>query len=104
MVERILQRGERYDFRVIDQSFGAGAMEGTSAIRALRTGLSGSTGPPLINISCTGSHSDTFSSIIKAGADVVWTKPFPSWVDGSLQLEVKELLDKRRLQYGKTRG
>ena len=100
MVERILQRGERYDFLVIDQSFGFGAMKGSDAIRALRAGLSGSTGPPLVIISCTGSHGDTFTNIIEAGANVVWTKPFPSWVDGTLQLQLKGLLDKRRLKYG----
>jgi CheY-like chemotaxis protein len=81
----LIDQGEAFDIAIFDEDFGTGRMVGTEAIRRCRSaGLNA-----LVIISCTGAlvmvSADT---ILKQGADAVWSKPFPDWRNGDLQRSI----------------
>ena len=110
VIERLLHTGEQYDILVIDEAFSPGLMLGSEAIRLLRSKLLTSEGqPPLFIISCTGSvdcgaMSGKESALLQAGANLVWSKPLPNWVDGTLQRQLAAHLADRWRARGGTAG
>ena len=76
-----------YDLIVIDEKFGPDCIPGSAAIRQMRGDertAAVALGNPVI-ISCTGNAESEAANLKACGADDVWTKPFPTFRDGSLQ-------------------
>jgi CheY-like chemotaxis protein len=99
VLERMLQAGEHYDILSIDEHFGVNRLLGSEAIRQLRSKLRPDAGKPqLMIISCTGFvdlgvMADKEIYLLKAGADIVWTKPLPNWTDGTMQRQLAAHLE-----------
>uniref|UniRef100_A0A7S4BN71 non-specific serine/threonine protein kinase n=2 Tax=Chrysotila carterae TaxID=13221 RepID=A0A7S4BN71_CHRCT len=92
-----------FDVIVMDEIFSLDqkAMRGSEAIRQIRAfeeeaQASGARRRRrrLVVISCTGNANleEQKRALILAGCDAVWGKPFPDFVDGSMQTEVGRLL------------
>ena len=48
---------------------------------------------PICIVSCTGNTTAADKAeLLEAGADRVWSKPFPDFTDGTMQRELVELL------------
>jgi len=85
VLERVLRDGRTYDILVCDEHFGpSNAMRGSAAIQSLRSG--GFVG---VIVTCSGFADDgARQAMLASGADVVWSKPFPDWRDGSMQRDL----------------
>jgi len=89
-----------FDLIVMDEIFSADptAMRGSQAIAELRRRGIQNPRPPgvrrLVVISCTGNAklSEQKRALVAAGADTVWGKPFPDFIDGTMQSEVMRLV------------
>ena len=89
LAEVALEKAARvaYDLIVIDELFGPDCMPGSEAIRQMRGDertAAVALGSPVI-ISCTGNAESEVDNLKACGADEVWSKPFPTFRDGSLQ-------------------
>jgi len=96
VLERVITNGEKYDMLVLDEHYGSHEthMTGLQAIQRLRDEL---TDRPII-IHCTADGITGPPDAEWAGlVDYVWGKPFPSWTDGSMQSQLKCLLESRAL-------
>ena len=99
VVDRILNRGEKYDLLVLDENFGIGRTCGSEAILQLRDSWKATSENRPVVISCNGNGSDglfTPEERVDFGIDAVWGKPTPDWQDGTMQAILAELLEKRR--------
>eukprot|EP00965_Chrysotila_dentata_P087940 2903336-Pleurochrysis_carterae.AAC.2 len=86
-MERVFSAEPRFGLVIFDENFGADRINGSQAIRRIRqAGFMN-----LVIISCTGGLGGTSSEeeILACGADAVWGKPFPSWVDGTMQVSAR---------------
>ena len=99
VVDRILNRGEKYDLLVLDENFGIGRTCGSEAILQLRDSWKATSENRPVVISCNGNGSDglfTPEERVDFGIDAVWGKPTPDWQDGTMQAILAELLERRR--------
>jgi len=108
VLSRVLQKGERYDILVLDERFEGQAtstMAGSEAIKQLKSKLvavNGNRTAPVI-VSCSGSvgegvtFQDEIARLFAAGADLVWSKPFPDWrAGGPMQRQLARQLALKR--------
>ncbi|KAL1500157.1 hypothetical protein AB1Y20_012827 [Prymnesium parvum] len=91
VLEIILVQRKSFELILIDEQFETNKMTGSQAVAELRKDTSIS---PVI-ISCSGNElrmPDRFD-----GVDGVWSKPYPDWRDGSLQVQLERAFERRRL-------
>ena len=87
-----------YDLIIMDLNFGPGCMKGSTAIEQLRAveAASAWSQPPRAIIACSGNAATEGTNLIESGAEDVWSKPFPSFSDGSLQRRLAKLFAGRQ--------
>mmetsp|Transcript_57423 Transcript_57423/g.113982 ORF Transcript_57423/g.113982 Transcript_57423/m.113982 type:complete len:83 (-) Transcript_57423:218-466(-) len=76
----------------MDEHLGESAMLGTDVIRQLR---GANIHTPIISCSGNAAHEPTDpmnDKFWEAGANLVWSKPLPTWRDGTLQRQIRPLL------------
>ena len=85
-----LAPGHGFALLVIDEIFSDvdDLLRGSAAISLIREREAAEGMPRLPIISCTGNAAYDAERILACGADLVWNKPFPSFVDGSMQRDV----------------
>ena len=91
-LQRLLEQAELYDLIVMDEHFVGSEMLGTDVVRQLRAA---DVCTPIV--SCSGNAAQMPNAAMnnkfwEAGADLVWSKPLPSWRDGSLQAQLRQVL------------
>ena len=70
-------------------------MRGSDLMAWLRRSGGATADAVLLSCTATGDSEKEVERIRVAGADAVWSKPFPDFVDGSLQRGLLELLRAR---------
>lgn len=87
----VVDQGMHFDLMIIDEHFNPGGKSGSAAVKEIRSKSKDSG----VIILCTG-NSESIAEKLPGGlVDAVWGKPFPSWRDGSMQMQLYELLKKR---------
>jgi len=89
-----------FDLVIMDEVFSqeAGGMRGSDAVREIRRFEASQTdGHKAIIITCSGSINigDATATFMEAGADAVWSKPYPSGDDKTLQNDLEALFSRR---------
>jgi CheY-like chemotaxis protein len=100
LFEEARRDGDAFDLIIMDEHFDARSenMIGTDVIRRMRAIESGADGGPrrAAIISCSGNSNeddaDLSSVFLAAGADAVWAKPIPSFIDGTMQRRLAAVL------------
>ena len=87
MIERIINQGEEYDLIVMDENFGSGKTQGSSAIRRLCESWAAKAVKSPVVISWTS----TPEELSQMGVDAIWDKQLPDNIE-DIQAQLASLL------------